>query len=148
MVFVGSAAGDGVDDAAHGAAEFGGIAVAENLKLLNGVLGNLGGDSGASGILAIEAIGGVVAVGHEGVASRDAVETDQPEGTVASDAGSEKAKVSARRPLMGRLSICNWLPDRLIRSWCHPLLRQAGDFDGGGSRSNLEATSRSILEPT
>src|SRR5207247_5937293 len=64
---VASAAGDGVDDAAHGAAELSREAIGENLKFLHGILRDLGGDAGAAGVLVIDAVGSVVTVGKEAV---------------------------------------------------------------------------------
>ncbi len=90
MIFVGSAARDGVDDATHGAAEFSRIAVADHLEFLHGIFRDLRGDTGTAGVLAIETVGGVVAVGEEGVSGGNAVETDQTKGAISDNAGRQE----------------------------------------------------------
>ena len=87
---VATGAGDGVDDAAVGSTELGGVTVREHLELLDGVLGDLGADAGAAGVFVIELIGGVVAVGKEGVAAGDAAEGDEAEGAVLDDGRGEE----------------------------------------------------------
>src|SRR4029077_8914332 len=87
---VASTARDGVDHAAHGAAEFGGEAIGENLEFLDGILRDLGGDAGAAGVLVIEAVGSVVTVGEEGVSHGDAAEAHQTELAVVGYAWSQQ----------------------------------------------------------
>ena len=87
---VAAALGDGVDHAAHGAAELGREAVGEHLEFLHGVLRELAADARAAGVLVVETVGGVVAVGEEGVARRDAAEADQPELAIVGDGGGEQ----------------------------------------------------------
>ena len=87
---VAAAACDGVDHAARGAAELGGVAVGENLKFLHGVLGDLAADASAAGVLVVELVGRVVAVGEESVAAGGAAEGDEAEGAVGDDGGRQQ----------------------------------------------------------
>ena len=82
--------GDGVDNAAHGAAEFGREAVGQHLEFLHGILRNLAADARAAGILVIETVGGVVAVGKERIAHGDAAEADQAELSIVGHRGRQQ----------------------------------------------------------
>lgn len=90
MHLVGAALGDGVDDAADGAAEFGREARALHLELLHGVLADVGADARAAGVFVVVALRGVVAVGEKRVAAGHAAEGDQAEGAVFRDAGRQQ----------------------------------------------------------
>src|SRR5207244_2208745 len=72
-----TALGNGVNDTAQCAAELGREAMGKHLELLDGVLRNLGGDAGAAGILIVEAVGRVIAIGEEGVAARDSADASE-----------------------------------------------------------------------
>ncbi len=87
MRVVAAAFGYGVDDAAHGTAEFGREAVGEHLEFLHRILRELAADAGAAGVLVIETVGSIVAIGEEGVARRDAAEADQTEFAIVGDSG-------------------------------------------------------------
>src|SRR5579863_8586592 len=77
MQIVGSAAGDGIDDAAQRPAILGRVTIGKDLEFLHGILRDLGGNTGPSSILVIERLSSIVSVRHEIVAAGNTAETQQ-----------------------------------------------------------------------
>src|ERR1035441_7161341 len=88
--FVLAALGDGVDYAAHGAPKFGREAIRQYLEFLDSVLRESGADAGTAGVLVVETLRRVVAIGEEAVAHGDSAEADQTEFAIVGDGGGEQ----------------------------------------------------------
>ena len=87
---VGPASGDGIDDAADGPSELGGVSRRLDLKLLNRILADVGTDTRAAAVLVVELERGVVAVRQERVASRLSTERQPSERAVGHHSGRQQ----------------------------------------------------------
>ena len=88
MEAVAARAGDSVDDATGGFAEFGCVVGTDDLEFLYCVLRDVV-STGAAGVLTVVAIGGIDAVGGEVIAAGVAAEGEKSEGTIICDARRE-----------------------------------------------------------